>query len=39
MNKALEVDADAYPENQLSNLYSQEQAQFYLDHLDDLFVE
>ena len=38
MGKALEVDASADPENQLANLYAQEQARFYLDHLDDLFA-
>lgn len=39
MNKALEVDVEAHPDNMLANLYAQEQALFYLDHLDDLFVE
>lgn len=39
MEKALAIDASADPENQLATLYAQEQARFYLDHLDDLFVE
>lgn len=39
MEKALAVDPDADPEAQLANLYAQEQARYYLSHLDDLFVE
>jgi tetratricopeptide (TPR) repeat protein len=39
MEKALAVDPNASPEDQLANLYAQEQARFYLDHLDELFVE
>jgi len=39
MEKALEVDPAAHPEDQLANLYAQEQARFYLEHLDDLFIE
>lgn len=39
MEQALAVDASANPDNQLANMYAQEQAQFYLAHLDDLFVE
>jgi len=39
MEKALEVDVSAHPEGQLANLYAQEQARFYLEHLDDLFIE
>jgi len=39
MEKALEVDPLASPEDQLANLYAQAQARFYLDHLDDLFLE
>ncbi|MEZ4321949.1 MAG: TRAP transporter TatT component family protein [Myxococcota bacterium] len=39
MEKALEIDPAASPEDQLANLYAQAQARFYLDHLDDLFVE
>jgi tetratricopeptide (TPR) repeat protein len=38
MGKALEVDPDADPDNQLANLYAQEQARFYLAHLDDFFA-
>ena len=39
MEKALAVDASKYPEEELATMYAQEQAEFYLDHLDDLFVE
>ncbi len=39
MMKALAVDASKSPEDQLANLYAQEQARFYLDHVDDLFLE
>lgn len=39
LSKALEIDASKSPEDQLANLYAQEQARFYLDHVDDLFLE
>jgi tetratricopeptide (TPR) repeat protein len=38
MHKALAVDASSDPENQLANLYAQEQARFYLEHTGDLFA-
>jgi predicted anti-sigma-YlaC factor YlaD len=38
MQKALEVDADAYPRYRLVNTIKQEQARFYLDNLDRFFV-
>ncbi|MCB9673571.1 MAG: hypothetical protein H6737_00560 [Alphaproteobacteria bacterium] len=38
MEKALEIDPSASPEDQLANLYAQAQARYYLDHLDDLFL-
>jgi len=36
---ALEVDPNASQDDQLANLYAQEQARYYLAHVDDLFVE
>ena len=39
LNKALEVDLDADPDNRLGNDYAQQRARFLLDHLDDLFLE
>lgn len=39
MEKALAVDPLASKPDELANLYAQEQARFYLDHLDDLFFE
>ncbi len=39
MDKVLALDAEASPADQLANLYAQEQARFYLLHLDDLFFE
>lgn len=39
LNKALEVDASADPDTELVNTYAQEQAQWYLDHIDDYFVD
>jgi len=39
MGLALEVDVAASPDDQLANMYAQEQARYYLQHLDDLFVE
>ena len=39
LNKALEVDLNAYPDNRLANDYAQQRATFLLDHLDDLFLE
>ena len=31
-------DASKYPDDELANLYAQEQARFYLEHVDDLFL-
>jgi len=39
LNKALDVDLNAFPDNRLANDYAQQRAQFLLDHLDDLFLE
>ena len=38
LEQALAIPADANPETQLANLYAQQRARFYLDHLDDLFL-
>jgi tetratricopeptide (TPR) repeat protein len=38
LQRALQVDASASPDGQLANLYAQEQAAFYLQHVDDLFA-
>jgi len=39
MELAIAVDIAANPDAQLANLYAQEQARYYLNHLDYLFVE
>ena len=39
MEKALAVDITVSPDDQLANMYAQEQARYYLNHLDDFFVE
>jgi tetratricopeptide (TPR) repeat protein len=39
MELALAVDPHLSPDDQLANMYAQEQARYYLEHLDDLFVE
>lgn len=39
MELALAVDLSKSPDDQLANMYAQEQAEYYLEHLDDLFVE
>ncbi|MBN2799070.1 MAG: hypothetical protein JXX28_07970 [Deltaproteobacteria bacterium] len=39
MERALDVDAEAIPAETLGIRYSQEQAAYYLEHLDDLFAE
>jgi hypothetical protein len=39
LGKALAIDANADKDNQLANLYAQEQARFLLSRVDDLFVE
>jgi len=39
LEKALEIDPTADPDSQLANLYAQEQARFYLEHVEDLFLE
>lgn len=39
MEKALAVDITASPDDQLANMYAQEQARYYLEHLDYFFVE
>ena len=38
MNKALEIDPDAYAEARLINVLTQRKARWYLDHLDDFFL-
>jgi len=38
MNKALEIDLEAYPDERLSNDYAQQRARFLLDHIDDMFL-
>jgi len=38
LNKALQIDVSKYPDDELANLYAQEQARFYLAHVDDLFL-
>ena len=38
LEQALAVDAGASEADELANLYAQEQARFYLDHIDDLFL-
>jgi len=38
LNKALEYDLDADPDNRLANDYAQQKARFLLEHLDDLFL-
>lgn len=39
MNLALAVDVSASPDDQLANLYAQKQARYYLENLDEMFVE
>jgi hypothetical protein len=39
LEQALEIDASKDPDSQLANLYAQEQARFYLSHVEDLFLE
>ena len=39
LNQALEVDASNDPDTELANTFAQEQARWYLDHIDDYFVE
>jgi len=38
IQRALDVDADAYPENRLANLVSQRRARYLKQHVDDLFL-
>lgn len=39
MNQALSIDPEANPEEMLATIYAQEQAQYYLDHIDNFFME
>ncbi len=39
LNKALEIDPEATPENRLVNVLNQRKAQWLLEHADDFFVE
>lgn len=39
LDKALAIDLDAFPENQLANDYAQRKARFLLEHIDDLFLD
>ncbi len=39
LNRALDVDPGASPDDLLANEYAQRQARFLLDHVDDLFLE
>jgi predicted anti-sigma-YlaC factor YlaD len=38
LNKALEIDPDADPDNRLLTIISQEKAQWYLEHKEDFFI-
>lgn len=38
MNKALEIDLEAYPDERLGNDYAQQRARFLLEHIDDMFL-